>query len=90
MLGVSALSICTECGQRVVVDGAANKRIPIILGVPQGSALSRVIQYTRETFERVKNRLFAYADDSTLLAVVISQQKDLLLLPPLTGTWQVS
>ena len=46
------------------------------------------ILYTSEIFELVENILFAYADDSTLLAVVriASQQTDLLLLPPLTGT----
>ena len=37
-------------------------------------------------FELVDNRLFAYAYDSTLLAVFASQQTDLLLLSPLTGT----
>ena len=28
------------------------------------------LQYTSEMFELVENRLFAYADDSTLLAIV--------------------
>ena len=70
------LSICTEflsdSRQRVVVDGAASEWIPIILGVPQGSVLGPLlfILYTSEMFELVENRLFAYADDSTLLAVV--------------------
>ena len=58
--------------QRVVVDGAASLRIPRISVVPQGSLLGPLIfiLYTSETFELVENRLFANADDSTLLAVV--------------------
>ena len=41
-------------------------------GVPQGSVLGPLlfILYTREMFELMGNRLSAYADDSTLLAVV--------------------
>ena len=72
----SVVSICTEFlsdrRQRVVVDGAASELIPIISGVPQGSMLRPLlfIQHTSEMFELVENRLFAYADDSTLLAAV--------------------
>ena len=71
------LSICREFlsdrRQRVVVDGAANKWIPIISGMPEGIKCvgsSFVILYTSEMFELVENRLIAYADGSTLLAVV--------------------
>ena len=76
VVGGSVLSICTEFlsvhRQRVVVDGAASERIPIISGMLQGSVLGPLIfiLYTNEMFELVENRLFAYADDSTLLAVV--------------------
>ena len=45
------------------------------------------ILYTSEMFELVENRLYAYADDYTLLAVVRNEQTDLLFLPPLIGTW---
>ena len=40
--------------------------------MPHGSVLDPLlfIQYTSVTFDLVENRLFAYADDSTLLAVV--------------------
>ena len=57
---------------RVVVDGAAIECIPIISGMPQGSVLGPLlfILYTTEMFKLVENRLFAYADDSTLQAVV--------------------
>ena len=70
------LSICREFlssrRQRVVVDGATSECIPIVSGVPQGSALGPLlfILYTSEMFELVENRLYAYADDSTLLAVI--------------------
>ena len=75
-VGGSLLSICTEffpnSRQRVMVDGAVSEWIPIISGVPQGSVLSPLlfVLYTSEMFRLVENRLFAYADDSTLLAVV--------------------
>ena len=91
-VGGSLLSICAEFlpdrRQRVVVDGAASEWIPII-SVPQGSVLGPLlfILYTSEISELVENKLFAYADDSTLLAVVRSQQTALLLPPPVTGTW---
>ena len=70
------LSICTEFlsdrRQRVVADGAESECIPIISGMPQGSVLSPLffIIYANEMFDLVENRLFAYLDDSTLLAVV--------------------
>ena len=70
------LSICTEFlsdrRQGVVVDGAASEWIPVISGVPRGCVLGPLlfILYTSEMFELVENRLFAYADDSTLLSVV--------------------
>ena len=55
-----------------MVDGAASEWIPIISSVPQRSVLGPLlfILYTSEMFELFENRLFAYADDSTLLAVV--------------------
>ena len=58
--------------QRVLVDGAASQWIPIISCVPQASLLGPLlfILYTSEMFELVENKQFAYADDSTLLAVV--------------------
>ena len=57
-----------------MVDCAVNEWIPIIISrVPQGNVLVLFCLsyiYTIEMFELVENRLFAYADDSTLLAVV--------------------
>ena len=70
------LSICTEIifdhRQRVVVDGAASEWIPITSGVPQGRVLCPLlfILHTNEMFELVENRIFSYADGSTLLTVV--------------------
>ena len=75
-VGGSVLSICTEFlsdrRQRAVVDGAASEWIPIISSVPQGSVLGPLlfILYASQMFNLVENRLFAYADDSTLLVVV--------------------
>ena len=58
--------------QRVVVDCAESEWIPIISGMSQGSVLGALlfILYTSEMIELVENRVFAYANDSTLLAVV--------------------
>ena len=55
-----------------MVDGAASKWIPIILGMTQRDVFVPLLSIlnTSEMFELVENRLFAYADDSTLLAVV--------------------
>ena len=75
-VGGSVLSICREYffdrRQRVVVDSAASEWIPMVSGMPHGSVLDPFlfILYTSEMFELVENRLFAYAYDSTLLAVV--------------------
>ena len=70
-VGVSVLSNCREF-LSIVVDGATSEGIPFVSGVPQGSVLGPLpfILYTSEKFELLENRLYAYADDSTLLAVV--------------------
>ena len=54
-----------------MVDGAASEWIPIASGVSRGSVLGPLlfILYTSEMFELVENILYAYADDSTLVAV---------------------
>ena len=55
-----------------MVDGVTSEWIPIVSAVPQGSVLGPLlfILYTSEMFELVEDRLYAYGDDSTLLAVV--------------------
>ena len=67
-VGCSVSSICTEFlsdrRQGVVDDGAASEWIPIISGVPRWYMCSI---YQRNVWT---GWLFAYADDSTLLAVV--------------------
>ena len=54
-----------------MVDGDNSEWIPIVSGVLQGSVLDPLlfILYTSEMFELVENRLYGFADDSTLLAV---------------------
>ena len=92
-VGGSVPSICTEFlsdrRQRVLVDGAASVWTPIILGVLQGSVLGPLlfILYRREMFELVENRLFAYADDSRLLAVFRKSAEIPAAVVSLTGTW---
>ena len=57
---------------RVVVDGDVSEWIPFVSGVPWECALGTLlfILYIMEMFELVENRLYAYADESILLAVV--------------------
>ena len=75
-VGGSVFSICkgflSNRRQRVVVDGATSEYIPIVSGVPQGSVFGPLlfILYTSVMFELLENRLYVYADDSTLLSVV--------------------
>ena len=70
------MSICREfisnCMQQAVVDNANGEWNPIVSGVPQGSVFGPLlfILYTSEMFDLMENRLYAYVDDSKLLAVV--------------------
>ena len=77
-IGGSFLSILTEFltnrKQRVVVDGKHSDWRDVISGVPQGSVLGPLlfILYTHDMWFGLENKLVAYADDATLLAVVPS------------------
>ena len=66
-----------------MVDGAASECISIIYSVPQGSVLGPLlfVLYTSEMFELVENKLFAYADDSTLLAIIFGVPQGSVLGP---------
>ena len=56
----------------MVLDPKSFLWTPIVSDMPQGSLLVSLlfILYTSEMFELVENRPYAYADDTTLLAVV--------------------
>ena len=60
--------------QYVVVDDCRSKLVNMVSGVPQGSVLGPqlCLLYTAELFSIVENKLYGYADDSTLVAVVPS------------------
>ena len=89
----SVLSICREFlsnrRQRVVVDGAISEYIPIVSGIPQRCVLGSLlfILYTSEMFELVENRLYAYADDSTLLLVAASLNRDIARIQEWHNNW---
>ena len=57
-----------------MVDGCRSKRVNVVSGVPQESVLGSqlLLLYTAELFSIVENKLYCYADDSTLVAVVPS------------------
>ena len=75
-VGDSVLSIYTESlsdrMQKVAVDGTASEWIPIISGVPQGGVLGPLLFILSIPAKYLSwlRRPFAYADSSTLLAVV--------------------
>ena len=85
------LSICRELfsnrKQRVVVVGAAIVSGWRAIGKCVGVVSSSVL-YTSEMFELVENRLYAYANDFTLVAVVRKPaDRPSVAIPPLTWTW---
>ena len=55
-----------------MVDGCRSKLVNVVSGVPQGSVLGPLLflLYTSQLFSILENKLFGYADDSTLMAVV--------------------
>ena len=57
-----------------MVDGCRIKLVNMVSGVPQGSDLCSqlFLVYTAELFSIVEYKLYGYADDSTLIAVVQS------------------
>ena len=77
-VGISVLSVLTQFlsnrSQYVVVDGCCSKRVKVVSGVPQGSVFrpQLFLLYTAELFSIAENKLYGYADDSTLVAVVPS------------------
>ena len=60
--------------QHVMVDGCRSKLLKVVSGVPQDSVLGQSLfpLYTLELFSILENKLIGYADDSTLMAVVLS------------------
>ena len=64
----------TNRSQTVLVDGQSSRRVDVVSGVPQGSVLGPLMYniYTRDLSNLFENTFFAYADDSTLVAVIPS------------------
>ena len=75
----SVLSVLTQFisnrSQNVVVDGCRSKLVVVVSAVLQGSVLGLQLfpLYTSKLFSKVKRKLYEYADDSTLVAVVPSE-----------------
>ena len=57
-----------------MVDGCSSKLVNVVSGVPQVRVLGPqlFLLYTAELFSIVENKLYGYADDSILVAVVPS------------------
>ena len=70
------LSVLTQFlsnrSQYVVVDGCLSELVNVVSGVPWGSVLGPqlFLLYTAELFSIVENKLYGYANDSTLVSVV--------------------
>ena len=77
-VGGSVLSVLTQFlsnqSQYVAVDGCRSKLVNMVSGVPQGNVLGQqlFLLNTSELFSIVETKLYCYADDSTLVAVVPS------------------
>ena len=77
-VGGSMLSVLTQFlsnwSQYVMVDDCHSKLVKVVSWVPRGNGLGLQLYllYTAELFSIVENKLFGYADDSTLVAVVPS------------------
>ena len=56
------------------MDGCRGKLVNMVSGVPQGSVLGPqlFLLYIAELFSILENKVFGYADDSTMVAVVLS------------------
>ena len=72
-----------------MVDGATSEWIPIVSGVLQGSVLDSplFILYASEMFELVVTFYISMQMTPHYWQLFANQLTDLLLLPPLTGTW---
>ena len=64
----------SDRSQHVMVDGCSSKLVNVVSGVLQGSVLGPLLflLYTSEIFFILENKLFGYANDSTLIVVVPS------------------
>ena len=77
-VGGSVLFVLTQFlsnrSQHGMVNGCHSKLVKVVSGVPQGSVLGLqlFLLYTAELFSIMENKLYGYADDSTLVAVVPS------------------
>ena len=77
-IGGSVFSILTQFqsnrSRHVMLDGCRSKLGNVVSGVPQINSLGPLLflLYTSEFFFILKNKLIGYADDSTLMAVVLS------------------
>ena len=68
------IELLSNRSQYVVVDGCRSKLVNVVSGVPQGSVFGLLLFLLCivELFSVVENKLYGYADDSTLVAVVPS------------------
>ena len=72
------LSILTQFqsdrSQHTMVDGYRSKLVNVVSGVPQVSVLGPLLflLYTSELLSILENKLIGYANDSALIAVVLS------------------
>lgn len=75
------IEFLTDRKQRVVTDGHHGEWRRMTSGVPQGSVLGPLlfILYTHDMWFGLENQLVAYADDATLIAVIPSPDRRLVV-----------
>ena len=68
------IQFLSNLSQNVMVDSCRSKLVDVESGLPQGSVLGPLLflLYTSELFSILENKLIGYADDYTLMAVVLS------------------
>ena len=61
--------------QHVMVDGCLGKLVNVMLGVPQDSVSRPLLflLYTSQLFSILENKMIGYADDTILMAAVLSK-----------------
>ena len=87
-----------ERSQRVVLNGAQSRFLPVLLGVPQGTVLGPLLflLYINDITDGISSKICLFADDCILYRQIrthvdcITLQQDIDKLHHWSRTWQVA